>query len=110
MLTTLPAPIAAYFRAKNVHDTAAMLACFAEDAIVHDEEQEYRGITAIEDWIVTTTAKYQVIVDITHSDNQGSATIVTGRVSGNFPGSPVELQFRFIVQSDKIISLTINPT
>ena len=107
MMTALPDIIAAYFRAKNAHDIAAMSACFAENAIVHDEEQELRGIAAIENWMVSTTAKYQDTVDITHFDIQNGETIVTGQVSGNFPGSPIELQFHFILEGNKIVNLKI---
>jgi endoglucanase Acf2 len=84
-----------------------MSACFAENALVHDEEQDIRGIAAIEDWIVIASEKYQDTVNVTHIDHQNGATIVTGQVSGNFPGSLIELQFHFILEGDKIINLKI---
>jgi hypothetical protein len=107
MNTALPDTIASYFQAKNEHDTAAMLVCFAENAIVQDEEQEYQGLTAIEEWIVLTTDKYQDTVKVTNIDDQSDETIVTGHVSGNFPGSPIELQFRFTLEVHKIVNLKI---
>ena len=36
-------------------------------------------------------------------------TTVTGRVTGDFPGSPVDLQYRFILEGDKIARLEIAP-
>jgi hypothetical protein len=33
--------------------------------------------------------------------------IVTARLSGNFPGSPVDLDFEFVLDREKIISLVI---
>ena len=38
---------------------------------------------------------------------QGSKTVVTCRVSGTFPGSPVLLPFRFTLEGDRIGALSI---
>jgi hypothetical protein len=35
--------------------------------------------------------------------------IVTSEVSGNFPGSPLELRYAFILERGKIASLEISP-
>lgn len=107
MSIDLPDIIETYFRAANAHDTAAMSACFTEDAVVHDEGREYRGITAIRDWIDTTTQKYRVTINVTDIKEQSSNVIVSSQVSGNFDGSPVELQFHFTLEGDKIAALTI---
>jgi ketosteroid isomerase-like protein len=55
-----PAPISAYFAAKNVHDIDAMLAPFAADAEVRDEGENHVGHTAIRAWMEHTTRKYKV--------------------------------------------------
>ena len=39
----------------------------------------------------------------------GDQTTVTGRVTGDFPGSPVDLQYRFTLEGDKIARLEIAP-
>jgi hypothetical protein len=33
--------------------------------------------------------------------------VLTNRLTGNFPGSPIELDFVFTIQDDKIVSLEI---
>jgi len=35
--------------------------------------------------------------------------VVTGKVSGNFPGSPISLQHIFEIEGDRIVSLEIRP-
>jgi hypothetical protein len=60
MSNPLPPPLAAYYEAKNRHDTDAMLAPFAEDAVVRDEGQEHRGRAAIRTWMEHTIRKYRV--------------------------------------------------
>jgi len=49
----LPPPIAWFLRAFNAKDTDAFLASFAPDALVTDEEHEYRGRTAMKGWFAT---------------------------------------------------------
>jgi hypothetical protein len=46
------------------------------------------------------------VIDIAETDDK---TIVTGRVSGDFPGSPVELRYTFTLAGDKIARLEIRP-
>jgi len=36
-------------------------------------------------------------------------TVVTSRLTGNFPGSPVDLRYFFRLEGDKIASLEIVP-
>lgn len=103
MSLELPEPIAAYFAGTNNHDIDAMLAPFAEAAIIRDEGQERRGLAAIQEWMEETTRKYRVTVAITDV----AKTVVTGRVSGNFPGSPVELRYAVTLAGDKIARLEI---
>ena len=40
-------------------------------------------------------------------DSLRKKTIVTNRLTGNFPGSPIELEFVFTLVGDKIVSLEI---
>ena len=107
MSVILPDAIDEYFRAKNAHDTAAIAACFADDAVVHDEGEELRGRTAITKWIEETTAKYKVAVEILKAEEQGREVVVTGLVSGTFDGSPIELQFCFTMVAGKIVGLAV---
>ena len=109
MSTKLPEPIAAYFAATNRHDIDAMVAPFAETALVKDESQERRGVTAIREWIEETTRKYRHTVAVTDVAEADGKTVVTGRVSGTFPGSPVDLRHLFTLDGGKIASLEILP-
>jgi uncharacterized protein (TIGR02246 family) len=102
----VPAAIADYIRATNEHDLDAFLAAFKDDAIVTDEGQERRGLPAIRKWIEETTAK-NVTVSVINVAETAANTTVTGLVSGNFPGSPVELRFIFTLDQGKISHLEI---
>jgi hypothetical protein len=106
MNTELPTPIAAFFQAHNTGETADFSTLFTEDAVVSDEEHEYRG-TAIKAWIDAAIAKYQPQADVTSLVPDGEQTVATAQVSGTFPGSPVQLRYQFTLRNDKIAALTI---
>ena len=103
----LPTPIAIYIAAENRGDTEAMAQCFAEDAVVRDEGKTIKGLAAIKRWKAETKRKYQHTVDPLASVQKDGKTIVTNRLTGNFPGSPIELQFVFTLDGGKIASLEI---
>jgi SnoaL-like domain len=106
MSMKLPEPLAAYFAGHDNHDVDAMIGPFAEGAIVKDEGHERRGLPAIRKWMEEAAAKPSVIA-VTNAAETDAKTTVTGRVSGNFPGSPVDLRFIFTLDQGKITRLEI---
>lgn len=109
MTMKLPEPIAAYFAGQNTQDIDAMLAPFAETATVQDEGQERSGAAAIREWMEETTSKYRPTVEVIDVAETDSQTVVTGRVSGTFPGSPVDLRHFVTLADGKISRLEIHP-
>jgi hypothetical protein len=103
----LPTPIALYIAAENRGDAEALAQCFAENAVVRDENQTIEGLAAIKQWKAETTKKYQHTIEPLASVQKDDKTIVTNRLTGNFPGSPIELEFVFTLDGDKIASLEI---
>jgi ketosteroid isomerase-like protein len=47
MSLTLPKPVTTYLAAVEAKDTDMLALCFADDALVHDEGRDYRGLDAI---------------------------------------------------------------
>ena len=107
MIKKLPTPIAIYVAAENQGDTEALAKCFAEDAIVRDEGKTIQGLAAIKQWKAKTKKKYQHTIEPLSSVEKDGKTIITNRLTGNFPGSPIELDFVFTLDGDKIVSLEI---
>jgi len=103
----LPTPIAIYIAAENRGDTEALARCFAEDAIVRDEGQTIEGLPAIKQWVAETRKKYQHTIELLAYSQKDDKTIVTNRLTGNFPGSPIELEFVFTLEDNKIANLEI---
>jgi hypothetical protein len=107
MPVDLPLPIATYVAAENSGDTEALAQCFSEDAVVRDEGKTVKGLAAIKQWKAETRTKYQHTVEPLSCVRKEGKAIVTNRLAGNFPGSPIELEFAFTLSGDKIVSLEI---
>lgn len=108
-LTTTPiaSVIDSYFRASNADDIDRLVACFLPNATVSDEKQTHRGTAGIKAWAIDVRKKYEFTTEILGARESSGATIVTAKVSGTFPGSPVNLDFKFTLSNDKITSLEI---
>ena len=107
MPADLPTPIATYIGAANRGETEALAQCFAESALVRDEGKTIEGLAAIKKWMVETKQKYQHTIEPLAATQKDGKTIVTNRLTGNFPGSPIELEFVFTLDGNKIVSLDI---
>jgi hypothetical protein len=108
MTPKLPKPIAAYFTADK-GDSEAMAQCFIQDAVVKDEGHTYSGLAAIKRWKTETSTKYTYTSEPFASEQKNGKTVVTSRLTGNFPGSPINLRFFFGLDGDKIATLEIIP-
>ena len=107
MIDNLPKPIALYIAAENSGDIEALAECFTQSAMVRDENQTIEGLDAIKKWKAETKKKYQHTIEPLSSIQKDDNTIVTNRLTGNFPGSPIELEFVFTLDRNKIASLEI---
>jgi hypothetical protein len=105
---SLPKPIAAYFAADKM-DAAAVSRCFTENAIVKDEGHTYTGIAEITRWKTEASKKYKYTCEPIACAPEGGRTVVTCTLTGNFPGSPVDLRFFFELAGEKVASLEIIP-
>jgi len=108
-MSELPKPIATYIVASNAHDADACAACFTDDAVVLDERREMRGVAAVREWMDAAIKQYRHAVEVISSATADGKTVVTGRVSGNFPGSPADLRYTFTLAGEKIARLEIVP-
>ncbi len=102
----LPDPIAAYFAAGK-QNPEALARCFTTRAVVKDEGHTYSGLDAIKAWKAAASAKYTYTNELTALEQTEGSHIVTSRVVGNFPGSPVDLRYRFRLERGLIASLDI---
>ena len=108
MAIRLPRIIKKYVDASNAHDVKSILSCFSDDAVVHDEGEALRGKDAIEGWIAKTIEKYKFHFEPLRIKDDNAEIVVAMEVSGTFDGSPITLNYRFTIESDKILSLAVD--
>jgi hypothetical protein len=107
----LPAPVAAYVAATNKFDIDAMMATFAEDALVNDHRDEFAGRDAIRNWAAREIVGDRVTMQVTDAVCRGNAVAVSANVDGDFDKtglpSPLVLTFYFSVSGERIVQLII---
>lgn len=108
MPITLPGPVAAYFAADQ-HNGDAVARCFTESATVVDERRTHAGPDAIRQWKAEASSTFSYTTEPLAIREDGGRTVVTARVAGDFPGSPVDLRYAFILEGEKIARLEITP-
>jgi ketosteroid isomerase-like protein len=103
-----PKAILDYFAAANGDDADRVAACFAEDGAVRDEGHDIHGRDAVRAWAEETRRKYRFHAEILAIESAADRTIVTAHLTGDFPGNPVDLHYRFKLTGAKIGALEIS--
>jgi hypothetical protein len=80
---------------------------FTADAVVTDENKTHSGLEAIRTWKEDAKATTAYQVTPLRVRTEGGRVVVTGKVEGDFPGSPVDLQYDFTLAGDRISALEI---
>ncbi|WP_424135315.1 nuclear transport factor 2 family protein [Roseomonas chloroacetimidivorans] len=107
MTVQLPRGIQAYFDADRDGGPEAVAAAFTESGIVKDKGKTHRGRDAIRSWMAEAAQQYSYTMNPFLIATENGKTQVTAHVVGDFPGSPVDLRFLFLLAGDKIAELEI---
>jgi hypothetical protein len=108
MPISLPPPVDLYVALENSGNTERLSECFTPDAIVRDEGHTYEGLAAIKKWKAETKKKYNHTVTPLEAAQRNGKTVLKAKLTGNFPGSPVTVNFDFVLEAEKITSLQIH--
>jgi hypothetical protein len=108
---SIPPVVAGHIDAVNAHDEDAIVATFADGALVNDAHREFWGSEAIRRWVAREMTGDQVTIDVTEVIDHHGDTIVRGRYDGTFDKTnlPEELILTnyFTVRDGKIVSLIV---
>ena len=107
MVLEVPEAVAEYLAAEEARDGDALSRCFTKDGTVHDERQDYHGRDSIRQSKQAVDAKYRYVLRMVDVQTIGDLVTVRARLTGKFPGSPVELDHVFKLSNNKIVSLEI---
>jgi hypothetical protein len=105
LVNTLPSVIACLIRAQNNYDSMAYATAFSRHAQVLDEGKTYKGRNEIQNWIDKANKTFKTVMKPVEyfADQQ----MLKAEISGNFPGSPLVLNYFFDIKDGEIHSLKI---
>jgi hypothetical protein len=107
----MPEPLTRYFEHDAQRDVDGIVALFADDAIVTDEGETRQGVAEIRAWQLGPASAYTYRTKIRDTEQLGpDRYLVTGRLTGNFPGGTAELTWDFTIAGNTISRLVIAPT
>ena len=110
MSTQLPDVVSRYFERDGDRDIDSIVSLFAEDVTVIDEGEERHGTTEIRAWQTGAASKYTYRTDITGMEAlDPDRYLVSGRLTGNFPGGTADLKWDFTIADQRITRLVIAP-
>lgn len=107
MSLEFPPPIAAYVAANARLDADGMLAPFAADAVVFDEQARRVGKAEILAWIQSATIASRAVFTPDACRQADGVVVVSGPTAGDFLGSPIPFTFRFTLENGAIAALEI---
>jgi hypothetical protein len=106
----VPGVVRRYFELDADRDIDSLVALFADDATVVDEGRTYRGTTEIRAWQIGPASQYTYTTDVLGAAALApNRYVVTGRLTGNFPGGTADLKWDFTVIDSRIGHLVIAP-
>ncbi len=109
MSLQLPGVVETYFPISNGGHLSQLASCFCANATVFDENRTHKGLAAIEAWQHEVRQAFAFEVEpLQARQEEGRLTVLTN-LTGNFPGSPVQLNQVFRLEGDRIRSLEIAP-
>jgi hypothetical protein len=106
----LPEPFETYIQAINLSDAAALQSCFADDAVVKDVGQDFRGTAAIKEWARREIFAANVALEAIDAVERDGQFILTVKVDGTFPRTglpdPLVMDHCFTTAGGKIVVLS----
>ncbi|WP_052350352.1 nuclear transport factor 2 family protein [Paenibacillus gorillae] len=89
----LPEAIASFVFASNAHQTDDMLAAFADDAVLTDDNRVFEGKTAIREWSDGEYIGSRVNLTILDSVFEAEEPSLRVEINGDYPNCPYFLIF-----------------
>jgi hypothetical protein len=109
--SALPPLVAAYVKATNGSDLDALLATFADDALVNDQLRNYWGKSAIREWAARDIIGERLTMHVVTVKEHYGHCILTANIDGNYDKrglpDPLVLTFYFSAHGDQIVQLII---
>lgn len=107
MPLNVPPIVAEYLEAERPKNACWLSLCFAGNGVVHDEGRHRRRREAIREWKEVVEAKYKYVSEPLVASADENTLTVRARLTGDFPGSPSEVNQVFNLEGGRIVPLEV---
>jgi hypothetical protein len=108
-LDQLPGVVGRYFEL-DPEEVELFVELFSDDATVLDEGETHRGTAKIRSWRTGPATKYTYTTEVFGVESHGrDRYLVSGRLTGDFPGGTADLRWDFTLAGELIGRLVIAP-
>ena len=104
----LPTTVRGFLAAHVVRDADTSSSFFAEDAVVVDQGESFRGRVQVHAFLRDAGSEFEYTTEqIGAARVDDDHWVVTLRLDGTFPGGVAELDYRFTTREDVVTELVI---
>jgi ketosteroid isomerase-like protein len=104
----LPSTFRDFLAASTVHDADTASVFLAEDVVVVDQGETFRGREEVHAFVRDAGSEFEYTTEQSGARRVDEAHwVVTLRLQGTFPGGVAELDYRFTLRENLIIELVI---
>ncbi|GAA0309771.1 nuclear transport factor 2 family protein [Kineococcus aurantiacus] len=104
----LPTTVRDFLAASTAHDADTASAFLAEDVVVVDQDETFRGRDEVHAFVRDAGAEFEYTTEQTGARRvDDEHWVVTLRIEGTFPGGVADLDYRFTLRGDLISELVI---
>jgi len=93
-----------YFRFMEREDKASAIDVFEPDAVVVDDGRTYTGREQILGWLTGAASEFHITSTWLSAQRTDAGAVAVIRISGDFPGSPVDLRYEFVEGAGGLVS------
>ena len=105
---TLPTTVRDFLAASTVHDADTASVFLAEDVVVLDQGETFRGREEVHAFVRDAGSEFEYTTEQSGARRVDEAHwVVTLRLEGTFPGGVAELDYRFTLRENLITELVI---
>ncbi|GAB7051256.1 nuclear transport factor 2 family protein [Catenuloplanes indicus] len=104
----LPTAVRDFLAASTVHDADTASSFLAEDVVVVDQNETFRGRDEVHAFVRDAGAEFEYTTEqIGARRVDDDHWVVTLRLEGTFPGGVADLDYRFTLRGDLVAELVI---
>jgi len=103
----LPTTIRDFLSAQEARDADAALALLKPDAVISDVGESFSGESSLRRFVSEAGAEFTYTSEITKVARDGEIWVVGHHLEGDFPGETADLDYRFVLDGERIDRLDI---